>query len=349
MQETPQRIALVGAATLQGKALNDELSASAFGAADFQLMDDEEALGKLEAAGDEVTFVQRIEPESFERSDFTFFAAFPEITRKHWRESLRAGSRIVDLSGALENEPGVMVRAPWLSEEFGESAQNPAPDLHTSVVVSAHPIAVLLALISGRSQRLSPLHAMWTTLLQPASEYGHAALEELHQQTVNLLSFQPLPTKVFGSQTSFNLAVSFGEEGRVNLTAAGETIRRHFALIACAPAPPFALNIVQAPTFHGYGLSVGLEFEHPITTEALSQSLAGMHIHVVPSRNEFPGNVQAVEEDDIQVLVQAEAAGHAATKRFWLWIVADNLKLAAKNAVGCALELERLRPRGKVQ
>ncbi|MEO6966172.1 MAG: hypothetical protein ABI076_09810, partial [Acidobacteriaceae bacterium] len=39
----------------------------------------------------------------------------------------------------------------------------------------------------------------------------------------------------------------------------------------------------------------------------------------------------------------------ARTSRFWLWIVADNLKFAAKNAVACALELNRLRPRGKVQ
>ena len=37
------------------------------------------------------------------------------------------------------------------------------------------------------------------------------------------------------------------------------------------------------------------------------------------------------------------------TNRFWLWIVADNLKFAAQNAIACAVELNRLRPRGKVQ
>jgi aspartate-semialdehyde dehydrogenase len=41
--------------------------------------------------------------------------------------------------------------------------------------------------------------------------------------------------------------------------------------------------------------------------------------------------------------------GSQKTNRFWLWIVADNLKFAAQNAVACAAELNRLRPRGKVQ
>ena len=66
MAEKSLRIALVGAATLLGKALNDELSASAFASADFRLMDDEDALGKLAAAADEVTFIQRIEADSFD-------------------------------------------------------------------------------------------------------------------------------------------------------------------------------------------------------------------------------------------------------------------------------------------
>jgi aspartate-semialdehyde dehydrogenase len=68
----------------------------------------------------------------------------------------------------------------------------------------------------------------------------------------------------------------------------------------------------------------------------------------------FPGNVQAVEEDDVQMLVRPalgaekdELASRA--RRYWLWVVADNLKFAAKNAIACASELNRLRPRGKVQ
>lgn len=376
MAEKSLRIALVGAATLLGKALNDELSASVFAAADFHLMDDEDAMGKLAAAADEATFIQRIEPDSFDGCDFTFFAGHPDITRKHWRQALKAGSSIVDLSGALEDAPEVMVRAPWIQEEraaLGAGQIAPSdrlapgqivpgqivPDLQTRAVVSAHPVAVLLALLAARSARVSPLRGVWATLLQPASEYGHAALEELHQQTTNLLSFQPLPTEVFGGQTAFNLAISFGAEGRVKLDAASETIRRHYAKIASVPAAMLALQAVQVPVFHGYALSIAVEFDQPVAIGLLPQALAGTHVRIVGHASEFPGNVQAVEEEDVQVLVQpvlastGSAAKHFAgdqkTDRFWLWVVADNLKFAAQNAVACAAELNRLRPRGKVQ
>jgi hypothetical protein len=39
----------------------------------FVLLDEEEAQGKLDQVGDEITFVQAIRADSFERADFTFF------------------------------------------------------------------------------------------------------------------------------------------------------------------------------------------------------------------------------------------------------------------------------------
>jgi aspartate-semialdehyde dehydrogenase len=364
MPEKSLRVAIVGAGSLLGKALNDQLALSAFSSAEFILLDDDETLGKLVSTGDEVTLIQSIEPDSFERCDFTFFAGSRELTKNHWKNALKAGSRVVDLSGELATTPGMLIRAPWIQEEFaasdgthaGSTVHAVAPDLQTRAVVSAHPVAVLLALLTARSQRVAPVRAIWATLLQPASEYGQAALEELHRQTANLLSFQSLPTEIFGGQTAFSLAVSFGEQSRVSPSSAANDIRAQFAAISPAIAPTLALQVIQAPVFHGYAISIALEFAEATTADALSRALAGPHLHVVPSANEFLGNVQAVEEEDAQVLAQpvfqlGEGAANPQmhTTRFCLWSVADNLKLAAQNAVACALELNRLRPRGTVQ
>lgn len=359
MADESLRIALVGAGTLQGKALSDELSASAFASADLRLLDEEDARGQLTAVEDEILLIQAIEPDSFEGCDFTFFAGDAALTRKHLRQAIQAGSRIVDLSGELENSSGILVRAPWIPDESAQSESSrtqglpkaTTPDLDTRAVISAHPVAVLLAMLAARSQHVAPLHNLWATLLQPASEYGHAALEELHQQTANLLSFQALPTEVFGGQTAFTLAVSFDATGKAALAGSSDRIRRHYDRIAMVPVAPLALQVVQAPVFHGYALSVAIELAHPVAAESLAAALAGPYVHIVTSAAEFPGNVQAVEEEEAQVLVQPVLPMEEATQtnRFWLWIVADNLKLAARNAVACAVELNRLRPRGKVQ
>src|SRR3954453_14515458 len=101
------QIAIIGAASLRGKEVNEALGESIFASADFLLMDDEEALGQLESVADEVTFIQRIEPNSFDHVDFTFFCGNAALTRKHWKNAQRAGSSIIDLSRGLESEPKV--------------------------------------------------------------------------------------------------------------------------------------------------------------------------------------------------------------------------------------------------
>src|ERR1700685_3689988 len=116
---TNYHIAIVGAASIRGKQLNEALTESSFASAEFALMDDQKALGQLEAVGDEMTFIQPITAGSFEGIDFTFFAGTAELTRRHWQAAQRAGSSIVDLSAALEGEAGVLVGGPWVPVAMG--------------------------------------------------------------------------------------------------------------------------------------------------------------------------------------------------------------------------------------
>jgi aspartate-semialdehyde dehydrogenase len=348
MQSIPKKIAIVGAATLLGKELNEVLAASIFVTAELILMDDEEALGKLESTGESVTFVQRIEPESFRGCDVVFFAAQPEVTEKHWQAARQAGACVVDLSGALEAKPGTRVLAPWLAAEWPDSALTLLPDLQTVAAIPAHPAAQLLALLAARLQAAAPLRALWATLLLSASEHGNAAIIELHQQTVNLLSFQSLPQDVFGAQAAFNLAIALGEEGQVQPARIAETIERHYTALACGKLPELALQVVQAPVFHGSVLSAAIELETATALDALQRALAGEHVEVLTEMAAAPGNVGITGNEVVTVLLRP-AAGKGTGTRYWLWIAVDNLRLAALNAVACAVEMSRLRPQGKVQ
>ena len=63
------RAAIVGAGSLKGKEIAEMLNERNFPAADIRLLDDDEALGQLEAMGDEITFIQRVRAEQFENVD----------------------------------------------------------------------------------------------------------------------------------------------------------------------------------------------------------------------------------------------------------------------------------------
>lgn len=343
------RVAIVGAASLRGKELNDTLGESVFASADFTLMDDEEALGQIESVGGDVTFIQRIEPASFEHVDFVFFAGDQQITRKHWHSAVRAGAGILDLTYALENEPHVLVRAPWVRDELREetdgSAVGPALDLQTSAIVPAHPAAVSLALLLLRLKKAGSVRRAWATILEPASEQGRAAMDELHQQTVNLLSFQPLPKEIYDAQVAFNLLPVFGEATKANLLATQQRVERHYGLIAGDRLPSVAIQLIHAPVFHGYCISLGVELEHPATTESLAAALTGEHVDVVAGDADAPSNVSTAGQEDIMLRLQETDD----PQRFWIWAAVDNLKLSALNALACAAELRRLRPLGQVQ
>jgi len=343
------RVGIVGASSLVGKELSDELGTSPLAASDFVLLDVEDVAGQVTAAADEVSFIQRLEASSFDKMDFVFFAGEAAVTGKHWQDARRAGASIIDLTYALEGEKDVLVRAPWVAEVLGEKVPQKVPDLKTPAVVSAHPVAVMLALIAGRLKARLSLTTVAATVMEPASEYGRAAMDELHQQTVNLLSFQTLPREEYDAQVAFNLLPELGAAAKVKLKATEQRIRHHYAGLSAGQLPELALQMVQVPVFHGYVLSLLVEVGDPATVNQVEAALAGDHIDLVSGESDPPSNLSAAGQEDIMVRVRKDAGEDGKSARFWIWMAADNLKLAALNAIACANELRRLRPLGKVQ
>jgi aspartate-semialdehyde dehydrogenase len=218
------RVAIVGAGSLKGKELKDVLEERRFPAVDTKLLDDDESLGQLEAVGDEATFIQSVRPEQFENVDFAFFASDEAFTRENWRLAKQAGSAIVDMSYALEDQPGAAIRAPWIEQELRIDEQL---DLQADAAVTAHPAAVVLAMLLLRSQKLARVKTTVATVFEPVSERGKRGMDELHEQTVSLLSFQEMTKKIFDVQVAFNTVARYGPQALTQLEAVEARIVRH--------------------------------------------------------------------------------------------------------------------------
>jgi aspartate-semialdehyde dehydrogenase len=337
------RAAIVGAASLKGKELAELLNERNFPAADIRLLDDDESLGQLEAMGDEISFIQRVRAEQFEHVDFAFFASDQESTRRSWRDARDAGSAIIDLSAVLEDQPGATVRSLWIERERGQVAP---PELQPGPCVTAHPLAVSLALLLLRARKAGVIRRVVATVFEPASEHGQRGMDELHQQTVNLLSFQPLPKDVFDAQVAFNLVARYGQKSHPSLDSVETRVLRHYRLIAGADAPQPSLMLLQAPIFHGHALAVFLEMEAAVDVAELSRTLAGDHVVVPGSDEDTPSNVSSAGQSDIQLWLKADPLQ---PNGVWLWAAADNLRISAVTAVECAESMMATRPTGKIQ
>ena len=343
MAERIYRIGIVGASSLAGKELADTLSEFPFCASNVVLLEDEVLIGTVTAAGNEAAFIQKLEVSSFERMDFAFFAGSSEIAEAQWRIAREAGASIVDLTYSLSTHKDVQVRAPWIDETLGDGAS--MLDIGADVIVAAHPAAVMLALLAARLTRVG-VQNVAATVLQPASEYGLLAMDELQKQTVNLLSFQPLPKEQYDAQVTFNLLPGFGNEAKIRFEATKQRIVEQYTTLSAGRLPEIAIHLVHAPVFHGYTASVLVDLAEPKNVEQVEAAVQGPHIEVVADASESPSNLSASGQGDILVRV---TAADTLGKRFWVWLAADNLKLHAQNAVACAMELRKLRPAGKVQ
>ena len=347
MTEGLYRIGIVGASSLGGRELADEIGESLLAASTVVLLDAEEAQGQVASVGDEAAVVQTLEADSFARMDFVFFTGDAQTTEEHWDVARGAGAGIVDLTYALEEQRGVPVRAPMIFEALGRRAEG-QPGLETHAVVSAHPAAVMLGIVVARLQASLAVTHVAATVMEPASEHGRGAMDELHQQTVNLLAFKDLPKEQYDAQIAFNVLPALGESAKVALTETQARIRRHYGVVGGGLAP-LDLQLVQTPVFHGYVASLLVELTEQATEAQVERALVGEGIDVVSEDSDPPSNLSAAGQEDVMVRVRSAAGQGAAGKRFWLWLAADNLKLAARNAISCANELRRMRPTGKVQ
>jgi aspartate-semialdehyde dehydrogenase len=337
--------AIVGAATLKGRELKDVLEERNFPVVDVRLLDDNESLGQLERVQDEVSFIQPVTREQLENVDFTFFASDENFTRSNWKLAREAGSSVVDMSYALENEPGVPLGAPWIERELGQHSQL---TLDSSGVTIAHPAAITLGLLLLRAARAGAITRAAASVFEPVSERGRAGMDELHEQTVKLLSFQPLPKEVFDAQVAFNMLGRYGAAATPGLEAVERRIVDHLRRLLGERSQPLALTLVQAPVFHAHTFSIYIEFDKPASAGDLTQALTGEHILIARSPEEAPSNVNVAGKDDILIAVHRDNSPGQETG-FWIWAAVDNLRLAAITATECATALAAVRPHGKVQ
>ena len=337
------RVAIVGAATLKGKELKDVLEERNFPAMEIKLLDDDESLGQLERVQDEVALVQPVGRDELAQMDFTFFASEEDFTRKKWKLAREAGSAIVDMSYALENEPNVPICAPWVERELGRHTQF---TLESSSIVTAHPAAVVLALLLLRARKAGEVRTSVASVFEPVSEQGRRGMDELHEQTVNLLSFQQMPTGVFDSQVAFNMLDRYGRSSARPLHNTERRIGNHLRRLLGEHAPMPALALLQAPVFHAHTFSIYLELARNVSVGDFARSLAGEHVQIAQAPEDSPSNVNVAGKDEIQVAVHRDSVHE---NGFWLWAAVDNLRLAALTAADCATALASVRPHGKVQ
>jgi len=323
-------LALVGSESLVGREIRDLLAGNTLGQ-DLKLIAAlGEEPGKLTEQGGEPAILAPFEETSLEGADVIFLAGSADSAER--ARQLAPQARLIDLTHALEEAPHARLRAPTIEPPgYTVSAK--------SVHVIANTAAIALAVVLARLHARQTIKRALAHVFEPASEHGAGGVEELQQQTIGLLSFKDQPKAIFDAQIAFNMLARYGDEAPVPLEESELRIERHLAsLLASAGQPPMpSLRLVQAPVFHGYGISLWVEFESNPGVAAIEQTLEDESIDVRIAGMEPPNVVGMAGQSGLAV--GGITLDRNNPQAAWLWIVADNLRLQAENAIAVAQEL----------
>lgn len=334
-------VGVVGGDTLLGREIRDLLNATE-AKPRVQLLaagaTADESGKPASEEDDDALVTAPLNAENLKGSAAAFLAATPAASRRAVKLNPKGGPVLIDLTGALEDQPQARLRAPSAEPaSAGPNAGAPAP-----IQVIAHPAAIAAAEFLSKLVQVAPFRRSLIHIFEPASERGQKGIAELQQQNRALLSFQKIKADVFDAQLAFNMLARYGEEALESLELIEQRAERHLAsLLTRWPAIPMpSLRMIQAPVFHGHSLSVWAEFDAALEPKALEPKeleagLAKLGMDV--REDDPPTNAGIAGQDGVSVGAIARDRNHS--RACWFWLASDNVRLAAQNAVAVALEL----------
>jgi len=325
-------IAIVGGESLLGKEIRDLLDASDL-AANVKLIAADVDSTLIAAGREEPVVINSLQMADLGTARVVILAGSNESSAKAYEQiqGAKPAPLVIDMSGSLEENPAARLRVPMLEDE---GKKQPA-----AITVIPHPAAIALGLFLKQLRNAGAIRRSVVEVFEPASERGKAGIDELQKQTVGLLSFKPLPKEVYDAQVSFNLLPRYGSDSPHSLEEIELKIDRHLAslLAGAGNVPMPSLRLIQAPVFHGYSLSVWVEFENNPGREAIVQAITLPRIDLRAKDEEPPTNVGVAGQSGIAV--GAITADRNEPRAFWFWVVTDNLLISAENAMEVTREL----------
>jgi aspartate-semialdehyde dehydrogenase len=329
-------VAVVGATGAVGNEMIAVLEERNFPVEKLRLFASELSEGKtLQFEGSDIP-VETLNEISFKGIDIALFSAGAERSKIWAPIAAKSGCVVIDNSSQWRMNTEVPLVVPEVN----------AHDLKWHKGIIANPNCSTIQMVVA----LKPIHdaarikRVVVTTFQAVSGTGKKAIEELLQQTADLLNFREIKCSVYPHQIAFNVLPhidKFLENGytKEEMKMVNETKK-----IMGDNSIRVTATTVRVPVFRGHSESVNIETEKKITANEVRTLLSksqGIIVFDAPEKNVYPLPINAAGKDEVYVgrIREDESIENGIN----MWVTADNLrKGAALNAVQIAEELIKL-------
>jgi aspartate-semialdehyde dehydrogenase len=326
-------VAVVGATGAVGKEMVSILGERDFPAEKLRLFASEHSEGKIMEFRDIEIPVETLNDNSFKGIDIALFSAGAERSKIWAPVAVRSGCIVVDNSSQWRMDTEVPLVVPEVNVD----------DLKWHKGIIANPNCSTIQMVAV----LKPIHdaakikRVVVTTFQSVSGTGQKAMDELLQQTTDLINFKEIKCNVYPHQIAFNVLPhidKFLENGytKEEMKMVNETRK-----IMGDNSIRITATTVRVPVFRCHSESLNIETEKKLAANearAILSKAPGVVVFDAPDKNVYPLPIDVAGKDETYAgrIREDESIENGIN----MWIVADNLrKGAALNTVQIAEKL----------
>ena len=326
-------VAVVGATGAVGNEMVNTLDERDFPVESLRLFASERSVGKIMEFRDTEIPVETLNNRSFEGIDIALFSAGAERSKIWAPVAAKSGCVVVDNSSQWRMDPEVPLVVPEINPD----------DLkwHKGIIANPNCSTIQMVVVLKPLHDAAMIKRVVVTTFQSVSGTGQKAIDELLQQTTDLLNFREVKCNVYPHQIAFNVLPhidKFLENGytKEEMKMVNETRK-----ILGDDSIRITATTVRVPVFRCHSESVNIETGRKLTANEVRAVLSeapGLIVFDAPDKNIYPLPIDVDGKDETYVgrIREDESIENGIN----MWIVSDNLrKGAALNAVQIAEKL----------
>jgi len=326
-------VAIAGATGAVGTAFLQLLEQREFPLASLRLLASERSAGRTICfRGHELT-VHRLTENAFEGCDIAFFSAGGSRSKEFAPAAVRAGAVVIDNSSAFRMDPEVPLVVPEINPE--DIARN------KGIIANPNCSTIIMLMAVAPLRKLGRIRRLVVSTYQAASGAGAKAMQELLDQTKQVLKNEPITPQVFPHPIAFNL---FSHNTRIDEDGYNEEERKMIKetrKILHDDSLQVTATCVRVPVLRAHSESINVEFDGPrpsldAVRDAL-RSFPGVALVDDRENNYFPMPLEATGREEVLVgRIRNDLSNERAID---LFVSGDQiLKGAALNGYQIALE-----------
>ena len=326
------QVAVAGATGAVGNEMIRILEELEFPVASLKLLASSRSVGKTLDFRGESLHVEELREDSFEGVDIALFSAGAGPSKKFSPAAAESGCVVIDNSSGWRMDPEVPLVVPEVNPHAVADYRN------KGIIANPNCSTIQMVVVLKPIYDAVGIERVVVSTYQAVSGTGKNAMEELTEQTRNLLTFQEVTPEVYPHRIAFNCFPHIGSFLENGYTEEEMKMVHETHKIMEDPNIRVSATTVRIPVFYGHSEAVNIQTERKLSAKearVLLFQAPGVRVMDNPDQRIYPMPSEAAGIND--TLVGRIREDISIENGLDLWIVSDNIrKGAALNTVQIA-------------